>query len=213
MKRFGSLRASKKKKEPDRRTGRRQSEPHGLLRNTSGISSPPSTPPTQSVKQPPAFLLEAYRSEPERPEARMRSYSSPPDTGQRFSLPCIKPPMTPSAPIATSQSQPVDSLVETMLKKLELEDEAVEESERDIYMRFMKSHKCYDIVPTSSKLVVFDTTLQVKKAFFALVANGVRAAPLWETKKQSFVGKWEMSLLYHSSLPSLTFHFSTLEVD
>ncbi|XP_035597842.2 5'-AMP-activated protein kinase subunit gamma-1 isoform X5 [Oncorhynchus keta] len=188
MKRFGSLRASKKKKEPDRRTGRRQSEPHGLLGNTSGISSPPSTPPTQSVKQPPAFLLEAYRSEPERPEARMRSYSSPPDTGQRFSLPCTKPPMTPSAPISTSQSQPVDSLVETMLKKLELEDEAVEESERDIYMRFMKSHKCYDIVPTSSKLVVFDTTLQVKKAFFALVANGVRAAPLWETKKQSFVG-------------------------
>uniref|UniRef100_A0A8C1XHE8 Protein kinase, AMP-activated, gamma 2 non-catalytic subunit a n=1 Tax=Cyprinus carpio TaxID=7962 RepID=A0A8C1XHE8_CYPCA len=65
---------------------------------------------------------------------------------------------------------------------------AVEQSERDIYMRFMKLHKCYDIVPTSSKLVVFDTTLQVKKAFFALVANGVRAAPLWETKKQSFVG-------------------------
>lgn len=28
-------------------------------------------------------------------------------------------------------------------------------------MRFMKSHKCYDIVPTSSKLVVFDTALQV----------------------------------------------------
>uniref|UniRef100_A0A3Q0S9N1 Protein kinase, AMP-activated, gamma 2 non-catalytic subunit a n=1 Tax=Amphilophus citrinellus TaxID=61819 RepID=A0A3Q0S9N1_AMPCI len=53
----------------------------------------------------------------------------------------------------------------------------------------MKCHKCYDIIPTSSKLVVFDTTLQVKKAFFALVANGVRAAPLWESKKQSFVGK------------------------
>uniref|UniRef100_A0AAQ4QBL8 CBS domain-containing protein n=1 Tax=Gasterosteus aculeatus aculeatus TaxID=481459 RepID=A0AAQ4QBL8_GASAC len=62
------------------------------------------------------------------------------------------------------------------------------ESERDIYMRFMKCHKCYDLIPTSSKLVVFDTTLQVKKAFFALVANGVRAAPLWESKKQSFVG-------------------------
>lgn len=30
---------------------------------------------------------------------------------------------------------------------------------------------------------------QVKKAFFALVANGVRAAPLWESKKQSFVGE------------------------
>ncbi|GAA6090378.1 5'-AMP-activated protein kinase subunit gamma-2a isoform X1, partial [Tachysurus ichikawai] len=81
----------------------------------------------------------------------------------------------------------VRGLSEGMLEKLDLEDEVVEESESDIYMRFMKSHKCYDIVPTSSKLVVFDTTLQVKKAFFALVANGVRAAPLWETKKQSFV--------------------------
>ncbi|XP_070960962.1 5'-AMP-activated protein kinase subunit gamma-2-like isoform X4 [Oncorhynchus clarkii lewisi] len=188
MKRFGSLRASKKKKEPDRRTGRRQSEPHDLLGNTSGISSPPSTPPTQAAKQPPAFPLEAYRSEPERLEARMRSYSSPPDTGQRFSLRCSKPPMTPSAPIANSRSRPVHGLAEGMLEKLDLEDEAFEESESDIYMRFMKSHKCYDIVPTSSKLVVFDTTLQVKKAFFALVANGVRAAPLWETKKQSFVG-------------------------
>ncbi|XP_014036947.2 5'-AMP-activated protein kinase subunit gamma-2 isoform X3 [Salmo salar] len=188
MKRFGSLRASKKKKEPDRRTGRRQSEPHDLVGNTSGISSPPSTPPTQAVKQPPPFPLEAYRSEPERLEARMRSYSSPPDTGQRFSLRCSKPPMTPSAPIANSRSRPVHGLAEGMLEKLDLEDEAFEESESDIYMRFMKSHKCYDIVPTSSKLVVFDTTLQVKKAFFALVANGVRAAPLWETKKQSFVG-------------------------
>uniref|UniRef100_A0A8C9W2Y5 Protein kinase, AMP-activated, gamma 2 non-catalytic subunit a n=1 Tax=Scleropages formosus TaxID=113540 RepID=A0A8C9W2Y5_SCLFO len=65
---------------------------------------------------------------------------------------------------------------------------AADESESGVYTRFMKSHKCYDIIPTSSKLVVFDTTLQVKKAFFALVANGVRAAPLWETKKQSFVG-------------------------
>ncbi|ELW64839.1 5'-AMP-activated protein kinase subunit gamma-2 [Tupaia chinensis] len=71
----------------------------------------------------------------------------------------------------------------------EIQDVAVraEDSESGVYMRFMRSHKCYDIVPTSSKLVVFDTTLQVKKAFFALVANGVRAAPLWESKKQSFV--------------------------
>ncbi|KAG7487409.1 hypothetical protein MATL_G00023070 [Megalops atlanticus] len=151
----------------------------------SGVSSPPTTP-TQASKQPP-FPLEAYRNEPERLEARMRSFSSPPDTGQRFSLPHARPPAPSSAPVTTSHH--VHGLAEGMLEKLDLEDEAAtEESESDIYMRFMKSHKCYDIVPTSSKLVVFDTTLQVKKAFFALVANGVRAAPLWETKKQSFVG-------------------------
>ena len=40
------------------------------------------------------------------------------------------------------------------------------------YALFMKEHRCYDIFPTSSKLVVFDTKLPVKKAFYALVANG-----------------------------------------
>uniref|UniRef100_A0A669EYV3 5'-AMP-activated protein kinase subunit gamma-1 n=1 Tax=Oreochromis niloticus TaxID=8128 RepID=A0A669EYV3_ORENI len=52
----------------------------------------------------------------------------------------------------------------------------------------MKSHRCYDAIPTSCKLVIFDTTLQVKKAFYALVANGLRAAPLWDSKLQRFVG-------------------------
>ncbi len=52
----------------------------------------------------------------------------------------------------------------------------------------MKCHTCYDIMPKSSKLVIFDTQLVVKKAFFALVYNGVRAAPLWDTKRQKFIG-------------------------
>lgn len=67
-------------------------------------------------------------------------------------------------------------------------EHVVDDPEHNVYTRFMKSHRCYDLVPTSSKLVVFDTSLQVKKAFFALVSNGVRAAPLWDSKKQCFVG-------------------------
>ncbi|NWI09203.1 AAKG2 kinase, partial [Crypturellus soui] len=154
-------------------------------RKTSGLSSSPSTP-TQVTKQP-TFPLESYKHEPERLETRIHC-SSPPDTGQGFSLPpsqsAAKPPIMTPAPCATSK--PVSN---TSVPRFPLGNvQALEESESDIYVRFMKSHKCYDIVPTSSKLVVFDTTLQVKKAFFALVANGVRAAPLWESKKQSFVG-------------------------
>ncbi|XP_064301151.1 5'-AMP-activated protein kinase subunit gamma-2 isoform X3 [Phalacrocorax carbo] len=197
MKRFGSFRGSKKRKEQCKSSARCQSDPHGLF--ASGLSSSPSTP-TQVTKQP-TFPLESYKHEPERLETRIHC-SSPPDTGQRFSLPpsqsAAKPPIMTPAPCATSKpaaaaaAAPAPSQLpaasEGMLEKLELEDEALEESESDIYVRFMRSHKCYDIVPTSSKLVVFDTTLQVKKAFFALVANGVRAAPLWESKKQSFVG-------------------------
>uniref|UniRef100_A0A3Q4GM74 5'-AMP-activated protein kinase subunit gamma-2-like n=1 Tax=Neolamprologus brichardi TaxID=32507 RepID=A0A3Q4GM74_NEOBR len=62
------------------------------------------------------------------------------------------------------------------------------EADATVYMKFMKSHCCYDAIPTSCKLVIFDTTLQVKKAFYALVANGLRAAPLWDSKLQRFVG-------------------------
>uniref|UniRef100_A0A8C2Z8B9 Protein kinase AMP-activated non-catalytic subunit gamma 2 n=1 Tax=Cyclopterus lumpus TaxID=8103 RepID=A0A8C2Z8B9_CYCLU len=163
-------------------------------RRASGLSTPPTTP-TQACSQP-VFTQEVQPSGPSlvrlEASARSHSISSPLDTGQRLSLPCAKPPMPSSSPVpsySTSQqvSRTVCGLFEGMLEKLELDDDAAE-PESDIYMRFMKSHKCYDIVPTSSKLVVFDTALQVKKAFFALVANGVRAAPLWDTEKQSFVG-------------------------
>ncbi|KAF5893225.1 5'-AMP-activated protein kinase subunit gamma-1-like isoform X2 [Clarias magur] len=58
----------------------------------------------------------------------------------------------------------------------------------EAYLDFMKKHCCYDAIPTSCKLVIFDTALQVKKAFFALVSNGLRAAPLWDSKLQRFVG-------------------------
>ncbi|KFO74243.1 5'-AMP-activated protein kinase subunit gamma-2, partial [Cuculus canorus] len=164
-------------------------------RKTSGLSSSPSTP-TQVTKQP-TFPLESYKHEPERLETRIHC-SSPPDTGQRFSLPpsqsAAKPPIMTPAPCATSKPvsktapSPASLLFSGHAPEPQHPSCALEESESDIYVRFMRSHKCYDIVPTSSKLVVFDTTLQVKKAFFALVANGVRAAPLWESKKQSFVG-------------------------
>uniref|UniRef100_A0AAQ4QR70 Protein kinase, AMP-activated, gamma 2 non-catalytic subunit b n=1 Tax=Gasterosteus aculeatus aculeatus TaxID=481459 RepID=A0AAQ4QR70_GASAC len=161
-------------------------------RRASGLSTPPSTP-TQACS-PPVFTQEAQASGP-RPErleavARSRSISTPPDTGQRFARQSFLRVLsrglaaTFTAHLCPSQ---VRGPFEGMLEKLQLDDDAAE-PESDIYMRFMKSHKCYDIVPTSSKLVVFDTALQVKKAFFALVANGVRAAPLWDTEKQSFVG-------------------------
>ncbi|XP_023494501.1 5'-AMP-activated protein kinase subunit gamma-2 isoform X2 [Equus przewalskii] len=161
-------------------------------RKTSGLSSSPSTP-TQVAKQH-TFPLESYQHEPERLENRIYASSSPPDTGQRFCPSSFqssaRPPSaspTHYAPSRTAALAAAPGPAEAgMLEKFELEEE--EDSESGVYMRFMRSHKCYDIVPTSSKLVVFDTTLQVKKAFFALVANGVRAAPLWESKKQSFVG-------------------------
>lgn len=60
----------------------------------------------------------------------------------------------------------------------------LEMDESQIFVKFFNYHTCYDLIPSSAKLVVFDTQLLVKKAFFALVYNGVRAAPLWNSKQQ-----------------------------
>jgi 5'-AMP-activated protein kinase regulatory gamma subunit len=69
----------------------------------------------------------------------------------------------------------------------------------------MKEHDCYSLIPTSSKIVIFDTRLPVKKAFFALVANGLRAAPLWDSDQGQFVGMLTISdfIRYLSLLISL----------
>ncbi|XP_075991305.1 uncharacterized protein LOC142986641 isoform X1 [Anticarsia gemmatalis] len=77
-------------------------------------------------------------------------------------------------------------VADPFLEKVSLSD--LEEDESQIFVKFFKFHKCYDLIPTSAKLVVFDTQLLVKKAFFALVYNGVRAAPLWDSQRQNFVG-------------------------
>ncbi|XP_042831645.1 5'-AMP-activated protein kinase subunit gamma-2 isoform X6 [Panthera tigris] len=136
-------------------------------RKTSGLSSSPSTP-TQAAKQH-TFPLESYKHEPERLENRIYASTSPPDTGQRY---CPSSFQSTAGPPSASPTHHASSRTAAlaaapgpaeagMLEKFELEEEA-EDSESGVYMRFMRSHKCYDIVPTSSKLVVFDTTLQVQ---------------------------------------------------
>jgi len=55
-------------------------------------------------------------------------------------------------------------------------------------LNFFKCYKCYDLIPPSTKLVVLDTKLVLKKAFFAMVDTGIRACPLWDSNKQAFVG-------------------------
>ncbi|KAL1116470.1 hypothetical protein AAG570_004943 [Ranatra chinensis] len=77
-------------------------------------------------------------------------------------------------------------VADPFLEKVNISD--LEEDENQIFVKFFKFHKCYDLIPTSAKLVVFDTQLLVKKAFFALVYNGVRAAPLWDSSRHKFVG-------------------------
>ncbi|KAL5259619.1 hypothetical protein ACHWQZ_G009912 [Mnemiopsis leidyi] len=53
---------------------------------------------------------------------------------------------------------------------------------------FLQSKKCYDLIPNSGKLIVFDKNLLVRKAFTALIAHGTRAAPIWDSSCQAYTG-------------------------
>ncbi|KAG8182890.1 hypothetical protein JTE90_004255 [Oedothorax gibbosus] len=85
-----------------------------------------------------------------------------------------------------SRSDSVPLQADPLKDKIDIED--LGENENLVYVKFFKCYRCYDLIPVSAKLVIFDTQLLVKKAFFALVHNGVRAAPLWDSNSRSFVG-------------------------
>uniref|UniRef100_A0A671KUM7 Uncharacterized protein n=1 Tax=Sinocyclocheilus anshuiensis TaxID=1608454 RepID=A0A671KUM7_9TELE len=45
----------------------------------------------------------------------------------------------------------------------------------DVYAKFFMSHCCYDAIPTSSKLVIFDTTLQVCLCAYYMMCTGEKS--------------------------------------
>ncbi|KAG5452502.1 5'-AMP-activated protein kinase subunit gamma-2 [Clonorchis sinensis] len=62
------------------------------------------------------------------------------------------------------------------------------EPEKRAHYYFFKHHTCYDLLPGSAKLILLDSELSIKKAFYALIYNNVRAAILWSSSHQAFVG-------------------------
>lgn len=89
--------------------------------------------------------------------------------------------------LSESAGDPMGLLIKSKGSRSQMSEETPIENNQ-IFGYFMKHKFCYDIMPKSAKIVVFDTQLLVKKAFFALIYNGVRAAPLWDSKNQKFVG-------------------------
>lgn len=57
-----------------------------------------------------------------------------------------------------------------------------------LLLNFFKYHKCYEILPKSAKVIIFDTQFPVKKTFPTLISHGIRSAPLWDSTKKQLVG-------------------------
>ncbi|KAF0306651.1 5'-AMP-activated protein kinase subunit gamma-2 [Amphibalanus amphitrite] len=65
--------------------------------------------------------------------------------------------------------------------------------QRRVFDKFFDFHRCYDVMPHSSKLVVCDVQLPAFQAYEVLCANGVRAAPLWDGGLHQMVGMLTMT--------------------
>lgn len=57
-----------------------------------------------------------------------------------------------------------------------------------LLLNFFRYHKCYEILPKSAKVIIFDTQFYVKKTFPTLISHGIRSAPLWDANKKKLVG-------------------------
>ncbi|KAK0257408.1 hypothetical protein B0A54_07197 [Friedmanniomyces endolithicus] len=53
---------------------------------------------------------------------------------------------------------------------------------------FLKVRTSYDVLPLSYRLIVFDTSLLVKKSLSILTQQGIVSAPLWDSKTSTFAG-------------------------
>ena len=58
-----------------------------------------------------------------------------------------------------------------------------------VYANFMKEHDCYSLIPTSSKIVIFDTRLPVKKRLFCAGCKWVEGS--------AAMGLWSGSVCWH----------------
>ncbi|CAH8446737.1 unnamed protein product, partial [Schistosoma turkestanicum] len=59
--------------------------------------------------------------------------------------------------------------------------------ESETYAILFQHTPCYDLVPDSAKLILLDSQLTIGKAFKALIYNGIRAAPVWNSENQTFI--------------------------
>lgn len=160
----------------------------GLIRRTLGSLSNSSTPVGSCESLPDAVFASSNHNNNNNSKESQFPWGSPPS---RPGTPTLAELLSAVSSMPPSPTPHVGFLprlphADSLCDKIDIED--LGEDENMLFVKFFKYYRCYDLIPVSAKLVVFDTELLVKKAFFALVSNGVRAAPLWDSAKQEFIG-------------------------
>mmetsp|Transcript_12431 Transcript_12431/g.19101 ORF Transcript_12431/g.19101 Transcript_12431/m.19101 type:complete len:370 (-) Transcript_12431:288-1397(-) len=77
------------------------------------------------------------------------------------------------------------------------EKDLVRKTGRQRIIEFLKNHQCFDLLRTSGKVVVFDTSIPIQLAFYALVEHEMECAPLWDSASRRFQGLMTISDYIH----------------
>lgn len=62
------------------------------------------------------------------------------------------------------------------------------ESLREYMLTLMRTHTCYELIPESAKVVVFDSKLHIRHAIRALLDHDIKCAPVWDPAQRCFQG-------------------------
>ncbi|KAK4050737.1 AMP-activated serine/threonine-protein kinase regulatory subunit [Microbotryomycetes sp. JL221] len=102
-------------------------------------------------------------------------------------------PTKPSTLAGATQAKPGTATVaSTSAPKLPAHVKALEG-----IRQFLESKSCYDILPESFRLIVFDNKLSITRSLQALVTNGVVSAPLYDSTTQRFAGMFTLADVVH----------------
>ncbi|BGP18706.1 hypothetical protein JCM10213_009184 [Rhodosporidiobolus nylandii] len=120
------------------------------------------------------------RSIPTTPAPSQPGTTNPSPSTSTSSAPQIRPRMPPKARTTAGTNAP-----ERTRKALES------------IRAFLASKSCYDILPESFRLIVFDNKLGITKSLQALVTNGVVSAPLYDSTTHRFAGMFTLADVVH----------------
>ncbi|CAH8461754.1 unnamed protein product [Schistosoma rodhaini] len=92
--------------------------------------------------------------------------------------------------------------------------------ESETYAILFQHTPCYDLIPDSAKLILLDSQLTIGKAFKALIYNGIRAAPVWNSKNQNFISMLTvtdfvqmLSYCWNQTVPSNIAELKNIQID
>jgi 5'-AMP-activated protein kinase regulatory gamma subunit len=183
------------KKENNQQKSQQAQHPQSATSQLAHLPPQPSSPKLHALPSPSPHLLRVQKSHSKMYSPHIVPQSDPDNTDLSSFILHSSTEISPlssksssrlNTPSSSRPATPTNSIPTNITLTLLAEEERIKN--RRAFAEFLKSHACYDIMPASVKIVVLDTKLAIQSAFQALVENGIKAAPLWDSTNHEYNG-------------------------